>query len=218
MQISAIASLCREIPNLPAHPPAGFAYPLDGFIPPKPGRFCFIPAAPGIRPSELSPPATVPGAFPPERTHVPVVRPVHNAAQGSEAGPDDRGFWASTRAGVPCGRHVISTTTAGCSLGLFPFQGLRATRFAERPRRPLTCLSQFGKPNRTAPQSFASRHLVRSRAVLKAWLGRTAFLGFPHLCDPRHSRVDFTGLCVHLAPCRPLPFVRGALRRNPTLY
>ena len=45
VQISAIAFLCPEIPNLRAHPPAGFAYPLDGFIPPKPGRFCFTPAA-----------------------------------------------------------------------------------------------------------------------------------------------------------------------------
>jgi hypothetical protein len=45
VQISAIAFLCLEIPNLRAHPPAGFVYPLDGFIPPKPGRFCFTPAA-----------------------------------------------------------------------------------------------------------------------------------------------------------------------------
>ena len=45
VQISAIAFLCPEVPNLQAHPPAGFAYPLDGFIPPKPGRFCFTPAA-----------------------------------------------------------------------------------------------------------------------------------------------------------------------------
>jgi hypothetical protein len=45
VQVSAIAFLCREIPTLPAHPPAGFDYPLDGFIPPKPGRSFFIPAA-----------------------------------------------------------------------------------------------------------------------------------------------------------------------------
>jgi hypothetical protein len=45
VQESAIAFLCLEIPSLPAHPPAGFVYPRDGFIPPKPGRFCFTPAA-----------------------------------------------------------------------------------------------------------------------------------------------------------------------------
>jgi hypothetical protein len=45
VQISAIAFLCQDIPSIPAHPPAGFAYPLDGFIPPKPGRSFFIPAA-----------------------------------------------------------------------------------------------------------------------------------------------------------------------------
>jgi hypothetical protein len=172
--------------------------------------------APGIRPSELSPPATVPGAFPPEWTHMPVVRPVHNAARSGEAGPDDRGFWASTRARVPCGRRVISTTTAGCSLGLFPFQGLRATRFTERPRRPLTRFFCSVEPNRTAPQSFESRRLVRSRAAREARLGRTAFLGFPHLCDPRHSRIGFAGLCVHLTLRGTLPPVRSDLRRNPT--
>jgi hypothetical protein len=36
---------CREIPKLPTHPPSGFGCPLDGFIPPIPGRFCFTPAA-----------------------------------------------------------------------------------------------------------------------------------------------------------------------------
>jgi hypothetical protein len=45
VQGSAIAVFCRELPALPAHPPSGFDYPLDGFIPPKPGRFCFTPAA-----------------------------------------------------------------------------------------------------------------------------------------------------------------------------
>jgi hypothetical protein len=45
MQDSAIAFLCREIPILPTHPPSGFGCPLDGFIPPKPGRFYFTPAA-----------------------------------------------------------------------------------------------------------------------------------------------------------------------------
>jgi hypothetical protein len=92
---------------------------------------------------------TVPGAFPPERTHLPIVRPVHNAAQGGEAGPDDRGFWALPRARVPCDRRVISATTAGCSHGLFPFQGLRAANFAERPRLPL---ARFSRSSEAGPR------------------------------------------------------------------
>lgn len=94
------------------------------------------------------PSRTVLGAFPPERTHVPILHPVHNAARGDEAGPDDRGFWALARAGVPCGCSVISATTAGCSLGLFPFQGIRAAKFAERPRLPLSSLPPFSKAGR----------------------------------------------------------------------
>lgn len=84
------------------------------------------------------PSRTVPEAFPLERTHMPIVRPVHIAAHGSEAGPDDCGFWALPRTRVPCDRRVISATPAGCSLGLSPFQGVQAANFAERPRLPLT--------------------------------------------------------------------------------
>jgi hypothetical protein len=47
-------------------PPAGFAYPLDGFLPPGPRRPCFVPAAlVGFRPSESSPPTGYPQCFHP---------------------------------------------------------------------------------------------------------------------------------------------------------
>ena len=100
------------------------------------------------------PSRTVLGAFPPERTHLPIVRPVHNAARGGEAGPDDRSFWALPRTRVPCDRRVISATTAGCSLELFPFQGMRAANFAERPRLPLARLLRFSKAETRCATEF----------------------------------------------------------------
>jgi hypothetical protein len=132
--------------------------------------------APGIRPSEPSPPATVPGAFPPERTHMPILRPVHIAARGDKAGPDDRGFWALTRARVPCGHHGISTTTAGCSPGLFPFQGLRATRSAERPRRPLTRFSLFGKAETGVATEFRFSPLGSIQSRTRGTVGSNSLL------------------------------------------
>jgi hypothetical protein len=45
MQASAIVLVAASFPKLAALPPSGFGYPHDGFIPPKPGRFCFVPAA-----------------------------------------------------------------------------------------------------------------------------------------------------------------------------
>jgi hypothetical protein len=103
---------------------------------------------------------TVPGAFPPERTHLPIARPVHNAAQGGEAGPDDRGFWALTRTRVPCDRRVISATTAGCSLGLSPSKACGLRTLPSVPGFLSRACHVPAKPERDAPQSFAIRRLA----------------------------------------------------------
>jgi hypothetical protein len=162
------------------------------------------------------PSRTVPGAFPPERTHMPIVRPVHNAAQGGGAGPDDCGFWASTRAGVPCGQRVISAITAGCSLGLFPFQGIRAANFAERPRLPLSRLLPIGRAERSCASEscFSPLGPIQSHAR-----GMVASDGLLRVSAPVRSEAFescFRGLCVHLTPHRALPLRHGDLKRNPT--
>ncbi len=46
--------------------------------------------------------------------------------RGDWAGPTGRGSWASALPGVPGGQRMISAPTAGCSLGLHPFQGILA--------------------------------------------------------------------------------------------
>jgi hypothetical protein len=81
-------------------PPSGFGYPLDGFRPSIPRRFCFAPAAlmgftlrsfllsQGIR------------AFPPGSTHLPFL-PQVSPPPKRRAGPAGRGFWALALARVP---------------------------------------------------------------------------------------------------------------------
>jgi len=103
-------------------PPSGFGYPLDGLLPSKPCRSCFVPAALlgfALRSFLLSK-----GNRPfPARKNPHTVRssviPLHRSAG---AGSTSRGFWALTLPRVPGNRHVFSTPTAGCSLG-FPLSG-----------------------------------------------------------------------------------------------
>jgi len=73
----------------------------------------------GICPAELSPLGRYPLRFRSGRTHVPFNPPVLPSRK-RWAGPAGRGFWASALPGVPGDRRRVSTTTAGCSLGLHP--------------------------------------------------------------------------------------------------
>jgi hypothetical protein len=111
---------------------------------------------------------------------------------------------------------LLARQPPAAPLGFSPFKACRQQDSPSVPGVLSRACRYSAEPNRSAPQSIEPCCLIRSRAVLKARLGRTAFLGFPHLCSPRHSRIGFAGLCVHLTPCRTLPLARGVLRRNPT--
>jgi len=134
---------------LPARyvPPSGFGYPLDGFLPSVPRRFCFNPAALmgfTLR-SVLLPKGT--RALPPECTHLPFRQRINHTAEAT---------WSAPQAAVPGIRpfrkslatgHVFSVPGAGCSPG-FPLRGHTGdgldrdfarsplSRFTRRSRRP----------------------------------------------------------------------------------
>jgi hypothetical protein len=216
VQISAIALLCREFPILPTHPPSGFDCPLDGFIPPKPGRFYFTPAALlGFTLRSLLLPLRYPVRF----------RPSGPTCQFFVRFTTLRGAARPARTTVASGLRPVQESLAAnvllarqppaAPLGFSPSKACGRRNPSSVPRRPLTCLTNSAKPNRVAPQSLTYRRLAWSRAIHEAWLDQAAFLGFPHLCDPRHLRIGFAGLCVHLTPGRLLPFDRGALKRIP---
>jgi len=119
-------------------PPSGFGYPLDGLLPSKPCRSCFVPAALlgfALRSFLLSK-----GNRPfPARKNPHTVRssviPLHRSAG---AGSTSRSFWALTLPRVPGNRHVFSTPTAGCSLGLSPFRVLYGSLGRNFVQPPLT--------------------------------------------------------------------------------
>jgi hypothetical protein len=114
---------------LPARyvPPSGFGYPLDGFLPWRPRRLCFTPAAlVGFALRSVLLPKGI-RAFRPGCTHIPF-SPSVNPMPKHQAGPPSRGFWALTLPGVPRGPRGISARPAGCSHGLFPLWAF--------PRRP----------------------------------------------------------------------------------
>jgi hypothetical protein len=218
MQDSAIAFLCRELPILPAHPPSGFGYPLDGFIPPKPGRFCFTPAAlMGFALRSFPLPLRCPERF---RPSGPTCQLFIRFTTPHEATRPARMTVASGLRPVReslAAAALLARQPPAAPLGFSPFKACRRRNSPSVPDVLSRACRNTAEPHRTAPQSLSSRHLARTRATREAWLDRAAFLGFPHLCYPRHSRIDFAGLCVHLTPSRSLPSELGALRRIPTL-
>jgi hypothetical protein len=114
---------------------------------------------------------------------------------------------------------LLARRPPAAPLGFSPFKAYERQDPPSVPGVLSRAFRSSAEPNSTAPQSIDSRRLVRSRAGHEARLGRTAFLGFLHLCDPGHSRIGFAGLCVHLAPCRTLPpcWRRSEAKPNPLL-
>jgi hypothetical protein len=140
---------------LPARyvPPSGFGYPLDGFLPAIPRRFCFAPAAllgftlrsfllpEGIRPvsGRKNPPTVSPVGIP-----APKRGPARQATV-----PGFQPFRESLAI-----RRGVSTQTAGCSPGFCPS---RASTNASARISP--CLLSRASPARTVhPDGGASEY------------------------------------------------------------
>jgi len=173
-------------------------------------------SAPGIRPSELSPLARCPERFRPSgptcRLFVRFTTPLKAA----------RPARTTAASGLRPVRESLATAALlarqppAAPLGFSPFKAFGQRTLPSVPGFLSRACRHPARLNGAAPQSLAFRHLVQPRAVHEARLDRTAFLGFPHLCDPRHSRVVYAGLCVHLSPRRTLPSGQSDLKRNPT--
>jgi hypothetical protein len=200
---------------LPARyvPPSGFGYPLDGFLPTVPRRFCFTPAAllgftlrsfllpEGIHPvSGWKDPPTVS----PVRIPTPKWRPA-----GQAAVPGFRPFRESLAT-----RHGFNTRTAGCSPG---FRPSRASTNASA--RISTCLLSRASPpglvtRASAPQSLDWRPLRSNLSRGCPWGSTgTPFWGFRTGLHPdSFGTYRHPGYLVHLAPRRTsLPTVRYSL-------
>jgi hypothetical protein len=106
-------------------PPAGFGYPLDGFLPRCPGRLCFAPTALlGFALRSMTP-HEAPAVLPPPLTHLPFFpSTTRTDRQRSTAVTPGRGSWALFLAGPPVAAAPFGNQPAtGNSRGLFPFQG-----------------------------------------------------------------------------------------------
>lgn len=148
-------------------PPPGFGYPLDGLLPSIPCRFSFAPAALlgfALRSLLLSKGIAAVS----DRKNPPTVSlvgiPTH---QGAGAGSTSRGSWALTLSRVPGDRHVFSTPTAGCSLGLYPSRAAGRSLGRDFARPPLTRLLDWAYASPPAPQSVnrLPLHLIRPPPV-----------------------------------------------------
>jgi len=113
--------LAAELP-IRRRPPSGFGYPLDGFIPLMPGRFCFAPAALlGFALRSFLHSSGTRGVSAERRPAYRFSRQLLPPRK-RWAGPAGRGFRVFSRASVPRDRRVMSAPTAGCSPGLAPFK------------------------------------------------------------------------------------------------
>jgi hypothetical protein len=196
-------STCRGVSRPRYVPPSGFGYPLDGLLLPSPCRPCFVPTALlGFDPSELSPLTRSPNVSARMDPHA--VSPAGTAV----AETTTRLRWPRLLGFVPCENPsrpdvCLARGTAGCSLGLFPFQGFPATALNEIA--PALLSRAFPSPRRSkvppAPQSIIGSRFAPPTLVDKSSeTGGTTLLGFPHLLVPEHMSDRPLGLCVHLVP------------------
>jgi hypothetical protein len=121
-------------------PSSGFGHPLDGLLPPEPGRACFVPTAfLGFPPSELSPPERWPLRFHTRRTCLTLA--ARKPSGEPPGGTGDTAFQALALSGIPGLPRGFSTRTGwmlpwGSPLpGFGPAASLRL--LAELPFRAL---------------------------------------------------------------------------------
>jgi hypothetical protein len=129
----------------------------------------------------------VSGAFPPGRTHIPFSLPLIPLPK-QRAGPAGRGFWASTLAGVPGSRRVVSAPTTGCSLGFCPSRVCGPKSWSGfRPTSALTLRTRARRHMCRRPSVSINFGLGPSASRGKPQpAGRPTLVGFLHQRNPKH--------------------------------
>jgi hypothetical protein len=142
---------------LPARyvPSSGFGYPLDGFRPSIPCRFCFAPAAlVGFALRSFLLPQGI-QAFPPE---APTYRFSRDCARRRSGMPASR---AAVSGLLPlreslAGRHEFNVPSAGCSLGLRPSRVIRRAPWPGFRPASSHALSTAGRSRRRSASEYRS--------------------------------------------------------------
>jgi hypothetical protein len=193
---------------LPARyvPPSGFGYPLDGFLPSDPCRFCFAPAALLGFTLRSFPHSRSIRTFPSELTHLPFYPTVYPPPKrpGRPAGPRFLGRnplerpWRSNTClarrllAAPLGLTLLGSSAEGLTRN---FVRVPLTRLATGPKAAI----------RTRHRVSINLQLASSADERQTpSVDETTLLGFLHLSAPGHLRQTASGLWVHLAPCRTL--------------
>jgi hypothetical protein len=185
---------------LPARyvPPSGFGYPLDGFLPSIPCRFCFTPAA--LMGFTLrSFPLSEGVRYVSVRKNPPTVAPAGIPYVRRGAGAAGCGSWGLTLPRVPGEPRVFSTPPAGCSLGFRPSRVLPTQAAAGTSPDFLSRASQTDRSAPGAPEYRSTRVAPHPASQRAARPHEAALVGFLHPSVPWHSSDDLSGLWVHLA-------------------
>lgn len=168
----------RRLPNRRCVPPSGFGYPPDGFLPPRPGRPCFVPTALMGFPLRSITTRAALTAFPPQPTHPPFLPSLHTRTEMRAVTPG-RGPWVLIRTSNPTARTGVFSADPPWKLPWFrPFRVLIVNALADAS----ACLLPHGscdsrsKPPAVPEYPSALRLPGRSRA--EARTVRKTLMGF----------------------------------------
>jgi hypothetical protein len=183
---------------LPARyvPPSGFDYPLDGFLPSGPCRFCFTPAALLGFALRSFPRSRSIRPFPTELTHLPFHPPVYPPPKrpGRPDGPRFLGRDPLERPWSP--NAWLARRPLAAPLGFCPSRVLRwkpCSGFRPGSSHALGNGPEGREP--PAPQSINQPPVgLIGRQRQAPPLDEATLLGFWHQCAPAHAKRLVSGL------------------------
>jgi len=156
--------------------------------------------APGILPSELSPPARYPACLHPEApTYRFRSRYTRRKAAGQHGSPRFLGF-CPRESPLPIATRV-NAPPAGCSLGFCPPRVFLQRSSPSLRSASSPALSDEAMPRGRRLRVSIDHCLAIARIHGKPGTATATLSGFSHLVSPGHSGNLPAGLCVRLTPC-----------------